>query len=69
MLGVSHGSVLMKGADLRARDGVRLSHSRRGRRDRGGDGILARDGTRGLKVVLDGGFVGDMVVWSMPYFV
>jgi hypothetical protein len=40
---------------------VRLSLSRRGRRERCGDGILARDGTRELKVALDGGFVGDMI--------
>lgn len=60
LLGVSTGSVLIKGAVLRARLGVRLSLSRRGRRDRGGDGILARDRTCGLKVVLDGGFVEYM---------
>ena len=33
----------------------------RGRRDGGGDGILARDETRGSKVALVGGFVGYMV--------
>lgn len=33
----------------------------RGRRDGGGDGILARDETRGSKVALVGGFVEYMV--------
>jgi hypothetical protein len=39
---------------------VRLSLSRRGRREGGGDDILVRDGTCRLKVALDGGFIEYM---------
>ena len=68
MLGGSSGSDLIYGAVLRARLGVRLSLSRSGRREGGGDGILARDVTRGLKEALDGGFVAYMIASEYAVF-
>lgn len=51
----------MAGDGLDLLVGVRLSLWTRERRAGGGDGILAREGILGLKVALEGGFVGYML--------